>query len=286
VTGTSFVVNGVDPDLINLNLARLDLRVENFGLSSLFAYELPLLRRYFLPAGRPAFVYLYHPWSFQDEIEDTLLPRRWDTREAARLFRPGDLTLKRANNILEGALTETCFVYRYRELLAAQVKRAVVGRLKPLPYPWDYEPSPGVMAQWPKFTEPVPRSQLSGPGIRWHQQSENNPDTIGWRGLDRFAQLCQERGVRLIVIPVPLMPSEPFLYGQFYDVRRIDARVAEVCARHGAYVLPRAELPPLQDGHFFDPWHVNTEGRIAFSRWLGQKLPELLAPEGHGHDVQ
>jgi hypothetical protein len=277
VIGSSSVVNGVDADRVNARLAERSAVVANFGITGLAAYELPFLREYYVPSGRRAVVLLYNPWMFPRDVYPSALRRRWHTGEALALFGTGDWHTEHLPRYASGMVAQVSPAFRFNELLKTQLVRWTTGRLTLLPTPYDYlddaaEPPPVAGRR-------VPLASLDARLRRWYVESHGGDETLGWRGLGRFLDLARERGVRVVVAPVPTLPSEAWAYQQGLDLREVDAHVTRVAAARGAVVVDRAELPAFTYADFRDESHLRAAGRARFSDWLADAvMPRLGRP--------
>jgi hypothetical protein len=276
IVGSSSVVNGVDVDLVNKSDDRGRYRAVNFGLTGLTAYELPLLHRYLLPEGRETVVLAYNPWMFGNSIHPQAVVKRWSTVEAVKIFRLMELVDDDLNAYFTGALSEWSFLLRYRGFLKAQFIRWLAGTLEIRSHPYDYAPGlPVVFAG--SLTRPVPISLLDRQLRRWCVESARDGDTLGWRGLRRFLRVATGRGVSVVVVPVPVMPSDGMMYLQGIDLAGIDRRIELESRRAGIRFVSRRELPAFEDQDFVDPVHLHDEGRKRYSLWLGNVIREMYA---------
>ena len=275
VIGSSSVANGVDAGLLNLMLEDKGVNVENFGLTGLYAYELPLLSEQFLPKGRRMVVFAYNPWMFADTLHPQAIFRRWNTREALRLFRAHDVHAQDLNRFATGAFAEAYPFLRFNQFFSTQIARTVAGTLRPVPYPYDIRPGMA-RKRYPTLTSPMPLESLSPSLRRLYEESDTNEDTLGWRGLERFLILARERNVTVLTAPAPLMPSSRFRYCQGIDVAGIDRRVCRLAAAKGFPCVDRAQLPKFEDNDFHDPVHMHDAGRVIFTQWLAAHIRSTL----------
>jgi hypothetical protein len=274
LVGSSSLVNGVDESIANSGLAETGYRVANLGMTALLAYELPMLKDYFLPRGRRFVVLAYNPWMFSDTVHEPLLAERWNTGEALRLFRHR-LSWRDARECVRGGLSEAFFLVRYGILLNWQLRRFVNGTLSVAAHAYDYPPGEERPAI-PAVTTPVPLAQLSPSLRRWYVESGTLSDTIGWRGLSRFLDLATERGVAVVVVPVPLVPTESLRYGQGIDLAGIDGRAERLCRSRGATFVRRDRLPRFEESDFRDLVHLRDSGRGTYSAWMSAVLSEVV----------
>ena len=61
------------------------------------------------------------------------------------------------------------------------------------------------------------------------------------------------------------------------DVDAMHARVARLAHELHLPLLPRRDAFERDRGQFRDEVHLNAIGRAAYSRWLAEQLPPLLA---------
>jgi hypothetical protein len=277
VIGSSSVVNGIDEGLLDRALAPHDAIGRRFGLNGLSAYELPLLKEYFVPRGRRAVVFAYNPWMFHAGLTRDVVARRWSTREALGLLRPSDVNVSDVPAFVSGAFAEAFPAFRYNEFLREQLWRWLRFELVAPRTPYDFPDEHGrTWARLSSLAAPAPLSDLEPRLRRWHVESDTSDETLGWRALSRFFALARERDVRVLVVPVPLMPADRWMYLQGIDVHRIDRRVDERCREAGISSLTRERLPEFGVDDFVDIAHLNSAGRAKYSAWVAAAIEDHL----------
>jgi len=158
------------------------------------------------------------------------------------------------------------------------IKRGAMGKLRLATHPYDEDPDgPQTGFTRPRqFSKPLPATNLIRAA---HLAAQDNLDGLGYRGLERFLRLAKDKGVKVIVAPIP--EPEFARYGawmQGVNVDIVDARIAELSAAHGAVFLPRVLSRHIEhnDLLFSDVVHMNSSGRAAYSLWLAERIASLL----------
>ncbi len=102
--------------------------------------------------------------------------------------------------------------------------------------------------------------------------------------LREIAAWCQERGIDLVAVGVP-MPVYDVL-GRFDQYCKLQDRIAAICSDAGVdyydFNLVRPELMQIPPESFCDYAHLGNQGSIAFSQALGR----LLVERDKGEDVR
>ena len=102
-----------------------------------------------------------------------------------------------------------------------------------------------------------------------------------WAYLDNMAELCEEKGIELILI------KAPSLYPYWYD--QWDAQIADYARERGLRYLNFLEMTePIGIDFATDTYdgglHLNLSGAEKLSRWFGAYLSEELGLGGHRDD--
>lgn len=87
----------------------------------------------------------------------------------------------------------------------------------------------------------------------------------GHTRLGRLLSLCQQRGVRAVVVAMPQVKP----YG-------IDPGLQAVLSQHGAQLVDMRETAGLTDGDYGDGYHLSPKGARLYSAALGRRLRELI----------
>lgn len=279
VIGSSSVVNGVDADIVNARWSESAQRRRfvNLGQTGLVAYELALLKNFTLDQSLDTIVFLYNSFSFADLLLGTVVGARWNTVEMWLLEPPRWYSSEDWKRYATGFVNEHLTLLRYSPVLRNTAMRALRGHLVRTPYFPDFPPEPALEAKRKREAEtPAPdRDWLR----KAYLDSAERGDTLGYRGFERYLQLARERGIRVIVAPVPepeFSLSNKWRIGA--DPQAVDGRVAQIAARHGAIVWSRDRMAPYEadDTLFRDPTHFNRFGRSRFSAdiadWIVREL--------------
>lgn len=279
--GSSSVVNGIDVDVIESIWRAEGMKTEvvNAGMTGLVAYELPLLKHLFGHESLSCAVYLYNRFSFGDRFLGTVIGARWNTVEMARIG--GLARLAQPHHVSTGFTSERFHVVRYGLIYRTVFARAALGVARPVPYPYDFYPGSDVYLSY--TGDPVQASDTDWLR-RAYVVSAQAGDSLGYRGLDRFLDIAAERGIGVLVAPVP----EPDLtrdnrYRRGLSFAQMDTRVAQITEGRvlSDESLTRAAIAPLEANArlFRDPTHLNREGRSLYSVRLAEHL--LRLPECH-----
>jgi hypothetical protein len=280
IIGSSSVINGVDVDRVNAiwRESGRSLEAVNFGQTGFVAYELALLKKLTLDPKITAAIFLYNSFSFADQLLGTVVGVRWSTEEMLRLQPPDPTNPSDWRRYAAGVLNEWLPIVRYGNVLKSIVLRSLRGELEPNRYFYDFPPEPTTAERRERV------AQLPAPESDWlrkaYADSDRRADTTGYQGFERYLQLARERGIKLIVAPVP----EPeFSLVTSWRIgtspAAVDARVAEITARCGVTTWPRSRTAFLEadDSLFRDPTHFNRFGREQYSQllasWLGEVVP-------------
>ena len=136
-------------------------------------------------------------------------------------------------------------------------------------FPW--QPTPAERRERAAQSPALERDRLRKAYADLHRRA----DTTGYQEFKRYLQLARERGIKLIIAPVPeLSVVTSWRIGT--SPAAVDARVAEITARCGVTTWPRSRTAFLEadDSLFRDPTHFNQFGREQYSRlrasWLGK----------------
>jgi len=110
----------------------------------------------------------------------------------------------------------------------------------------------------------------------WLKQPEPdvypNPNT---RALGVLAQRLRERGARLVVLEAPVHPIQALLL----PPDRVEAaheELVRLAAEDGFTLVPREELPRLEEDDFIDWVHASKRGRERLTAFLGDYLARSL----------
>lgn len=99
-----------------------------------------------------------------------------------------------------------------------------------------------------------------------------------WRAFLAILDLCQARGVRLIVNELEEAPHQyPTRAHQLAYREFMRQRVEPEVTRRG-FVYLRTDLDQLEDRHYFDYNHLNSRGVLAYARLLAPRLRQHLPP--------
>lgn len=151
----------------------------------------------------------------------------------------------------EIGLRKASWLYRHRTFVAGSLWTALgAGRLERTTWHGEYQ------RQWASI-----RSEYTDP----------------WRYLKRFLSLARERGVPVILTPLPdrntLTGSWNPPERQREELRRRD----EIIRTYGAHLKAFPEVPGLSAAHFEDDVHLGAEGRRMLTDALAGALPGWLA---------
>ncbi|MBI5739141.1 MAG: hypothetical protein HZA16_00335 [Nitrospirae bacterium] len=278
--GSSSVVNGVDVGRIGniLSAESIDYRPLNYGAIGLYAYELPLLKKYLLDQRNEWVVYLYNTFSFGDTFHPQAIRIRWNTSEALRLANHSRIGAAEITHFSSGIFSEVFTLIRYSNFYEECFRRFISNRLKPTPYEWDYpaEDPPVTIkdlsvAQGPAPSEDFMRSL--------YLDSFLKNETIGYTGLRRFLELARQAGIKVIVAPIP-EPDMAVMYPwkNGIDERVIDEKVRSIAENNGAVFIGRSETEYIekQSSNFRDHVHANWVGRNEYSDWLAGRIAGVI----------
>lgn len=273
ITGSSSVVNGIDTAIVDSLWAAVGLstRSVNAGLTMLTAYELPLLKRDLLAPGTTEVVYLYNGFSFSDRYHADAVGTRFDAAEFLRIF--GWRVLFR-EIFSKGVLGEHLFVVRFRNLLHVMATRIVRGEVARRDF--DYDHPPGDVVEGPLRGRPCEPavSDSNFARVRLRESAAGKP-TAGYRALERFFALARERGVRVIVGPIPV-PDFAACNGWRRGIPQapVDSHVARIAANWGVRFLPWDSVATIaaDDRLFRDQVHMSDSGRARYSTLLARQL--------------
>lgn len=94
--------------------------------------------------------------------------------------------------------------------------------------------------------------------------------------LHKLIDWCEEGGVRLVVVDMPVTVDLETMYPKAFAEYR--ERLAEVERDRGVMVIRDAKKAArLNDAHFADLIHMNRDGAAVFSDWLRRRLEVVLA---------
>lgn len=274
--GNSAVVNGIDPAIVSNALTARGLTAQNLGMTGLFAYELPLLARSILTPNTRAVFFFYNTFSFADDFHPDAVDVRWDILEALRLapLRSSEELLSYLNR----AGLQLFASARYRGMFHTMAAQYLSGKLRKLPYSWDYDPQePPPPPIRPRVMEPPVAA--SNWVRRSYIDSTELETTLSYRGLARFCELARDNATKLIVGPMPEPDFAAYnRYAQGASKPTVDRKVEAIARRCGATFLPRAPLAEMetQDRLFRDPIHFGTKGREIFSNMISATIGSLL----------
>lgn len=281
VIGSSSVVNGVDAEVVNAvwGGGTAKRKFVNLGQTGFVAYELALLKNFTLDQSLDTVVFLYNSFSFADRLLGTVVGARWNTAEMWRLEPPAWNASEDWKRYATGFVNEHLTLLRYSPVLRNTVMRALRGQIVPTPYFADFAPEPALDAVRKREAE------VPAPDRDWlrkaYLDSANRSQTLGYRGFERYLQLARERGIRVIVAPVP--EPEFSRYNKWRvatNPQAVDRQVAQIAAQHGAILWSRDRMAPYEadDTLFRDPTHFNRFGRSRFSadlaHWITRELGE------------
>ncbi|MDH4046061.1 MAG: hypothetical protein OEW06_16560 [Gemmatimonadota bacterium] len=280
LVGSSSVVDGIDPLVMDSVWAAAGLpsRAVNLGMTSLTAYELPLIAHELLSGEFTTIVYLYNTFSFGDSVLWEMVTTRWSTTEFWRANDVNEFTLPDFVDFGDAVLAELVPLARYKNLMHNVAWRGITHDLAPLRYPYDYPDTQ--MVDGPlrrRESEPVAPATMWGRAV--FLGSQRDTTTRGFRALRRFVALAERAGVKVIIVPVPEPDFSVFgRYKRGIRESRIDSLVADVADAAGVQWIPRAAFADLeaQDDNFRDRVHMNGPGRRSFSARLAARLDSTL----------
>ena len=271
--GSSAVVNGIDEQVIRKTWETdaPELLPLNYGMTSLLAYEVPMMRRYLFSGDTVAIVYLYNSFSFSNHTHPQAAYTRWNTLEFLRIL-PLENWRSLKDNIT-GLFGEIFFTIRTRDFLQGMMKRAFLGQLSANKSDFDYLPGPVLSYRLRKPTPPD-----TGFYREIYTDSPSLFRNIGYNGLERFITLGRKNGVEIIVMPAPEPEFSNYTRRQGIDVARIDANVRFLCEKYGAVYIPRSEISHIEqdDAMFRDDVHLDKPGRDFFSDWLAKRILKIV----------
>lgn len=271
--GSSSVVNGIDVDLFKKEFKQGDaFAVKNFGMTGLMAYELPLLKEYFLAQNVNTVVYLYNTFSFSSVTHPNAIETRWNTLEVLReLGYYKDITI---DKFLEGSFGEAFFVVRFRHVLQKNFWNTINNSHVKFDYPYDYSPDSKPMAPVPRvLLQPMPESNFLRAGYLGSDTDANN---LGYQSFSDFLAEAKKRNIRVIVAPAP--EPEFSLWGEYrqgINVARIDNHVRRICESYGVPFIERFSDIEKRDEYFMDIVHLHKTGRELLSMRLAKFLNEM-----------
>ena len=272
--GSSSVINGVDVKQMQKNFQD-DTLVMNYAVTALTACEIPMMKKYFLDNKVKTMVYLYNTFSFPDEPYENASQVRWDTFEFFKIATPSQWWKYRIA-IAQGVLGEIFSTVRYRNLIRDFISRALQGKLHSPADDYDYgEDDKPVKHQSRIAVDPLPISDRSR---RIYVESDTENENLGYRSLRRALQLAKDKGIRVLVMPVPEPEFASYSkYRQGINIRTIDDHVAKICAEEHFDFLPRSEVSDIEavDQNFRDHVHLHWKARKIYTNFLERKLKGL-----------
>ena len=278
--GSSSVVNGVDVKRIDKIFSgeSLDYRLLNYGAVGLYAYELPLLKKFLLDQRNVWIVYLYNTFSFGNTFHPTAIRVRWNTLEGYRLLQNKSIGMEEISQLSAGLLSETFTLIRYSNFYKECFRRFLSSRLKPIPYEWDYRPETPVPVIEQTMTPkaPLPSDDFMR---RLYLDSFHKNDTIGYTGLHQLLKLANKAGIKVIVAPIP-EPNVAVMHSWKIgiDERVIDEKVRKISEANNALFISRDEIENIEEEsfNFRDHVHFNWVGRNKYSDWLAERLLKVI----------
>lgn len=280
IVGSSSVVNGIDENAMQQQWEGKDVHSLpfNYGVTGLMAYELLMLKPLLLAEDVTTIVYPYSSFAFSNELHPDAISIRWNSAEALRLGLLDWREPRSWDRFLIGTTNEYLPLLRYGPLLRDYLVRTLFGRIAPLPYPWDYDPS---RTSWiPKDDMPPVKPVSDAEWTRRaYVESSLEEDTLGYRALQHFCEEAVAKGKRFIVLPAPEayfgIREDPYMVG--INKTSIESRVKTIAHECGAEWLPRESIAYIEQdaGYFLDSVHLGAKGRDIFSRWLADRILEL-----------
>ena len=278
-TGSSSVLNGIDPGLISNTWGAqgLDFKGFNFGMTGMVAYELPMSKHLYFFKKPHAIVYLYNSFSFPDSIEkqNIFVGGRWNTMEYLKIFKP-ELSYSTFRTVAKGILYDSIPIVAYSSLIQSFISGAITGNLKKLVCIYDVCDEPDANYKPPvdfKDLKPVADDRSDRRKIL-ESLSEN---TTGYRGFERFLQLAKQNGVKVYISPVPEPAWTRHTIKHGIDLTIIERRVKKLTASGGGIYLENEDIQRFEenDSMFRDQWHLHKMGRIEYSKWLAKRIAQI-----------
>lgn len=277
IVGSSSVVNAIDEQGITeyWKTHGVDYISRNYGLTGMLAYELPLLKNQLLTEDVFAVVYLYNHFSFGDILHPQAASTRWNTGEA---ISSGLWQHTSPKMFAKAMVAEAFFIVKYKNFIRTTLFNAVQGKLKPLQELYDFPAgwgNPATANRRGPRNDKAPDDWIR----RSYIESAEKDDTLGTRALQRFLELADTKSVRVIVAPAPIPEfSRNQSYRNGIDENRIDARTQQLTLANKGIFIPRSEVAAIEeeDSYFTDDIHMGQQGREAYSRWLAQRILEIV----------
>jgi hypothetical protein len=279
ITGSSAVINGVDGRLLSqLEVARGHLPVMNYGMTGLLGYELLMLKDDLAGTRTRKVVFGYNTFSFANRVHPDAVSYRWNTRDALALVHFDGTIADKVKTVASGLIGQLFDIALYHDFYREMALSWLKGTLRPMTYEFDYEPGiepPPRM--WPRsLATPAPMSN-------WYRaayfDSEVRQDNMSYAALERFAELCRDRQVELILLAMPEPDFSPFgKWKQGVDPGAADRNVAAIAAEHHLVLIDRSHFTDLErdDLLWRDDIHLNERGRGIFTERLALLLSASL----------
>ena len=282
--GSSSVVAAIDAARINKIWEDIGVKTKAIkaGMTGLFAYELPLVKEYYLRPDVSCIVYMYNSWSMSDILHDRFPFSRWNTSEFFRYIGIGHPTVKEYEYYALGAYSEIFFMMKFRVVLQNILGSLFRGTIKKREHDFDHAPN-SLPLKGKRKREFVKPFSSDNPVRAWYLSSDTDKSTRGYRGFRRFLQLAKGNNIMVVVLPVP--EPEFAKYGplkQGINEARIDKRVRDMTEYYEMVYIQRSETDFIseEDTYFWNHAHFQDPGREVFTPWIANRL--MMINDGDG----